>query len=269
MQYYTYPLAYAPGKVALALAEKHITPAKQHVVDLFNGQSLNPAFLKLNPAGTVPVLVDGSTTLKDSKDIVVYLDNKDGKPLGSGSVDAAAVARWTDKVHAWDGNLFVAANTSPGAAKVFATMTDYRIKYAQARAKEHPDLAAVYEAKIASMQKASADGADPSKGKANWEQLVGLLDEAELQLASTPFLAGQAYSAADVMFTPVLFRLGVVGKTGELLKPRPNVGAYFNRMKQRPSFKAAFGQAASGLTAARYLLPAVGWASLAKLTGRY
>lgn len=48
------------------------------------------------------------------RDIVVYLDKKDGKPLGSGNVDAAAVARWTDKIHAWDGNLFVAANSSPG-----------------------------------------------------------------------------------------------------------------------------------------------------------
>jgi hypothetical protein len=48
------------------------------------------------------------------RDIVVYLDKKDGKPLGSGSVDAAAVSRWTDKIHAWDGNLFVAANGSPG-----------------------------------------------------------------------------------------------------------------------------------------------------------
>jgi glutathione S-transferase len=76
---------------------------------------------------------------------------------------------------------------------------------------------------------AAADGKDAAKGKANWDQLVALLDEAEVQLGSNPFLAGQAYSAADVMFTPVLFRLGVVSKTGELLKPRPNVSAYFDR----------------------------------------
>jgi hypothetical protein len=39
-------------------------------------------------------------------------------------------------------------------------------------------------------------------------------------------------------------------------------------MKQRPSFKEAFG-AAQGLSAARYLLPAVVWSGFAKLTGRY
>jgi hypothetical protein len=58
---------------------------------------------------------------------------------------------------------------------------------------------------------------------------VGLLDEAEAQLASTPYLAGQAYSVADVIFTPLLFRLGMAGKTGEYLKPRPHVSGYYDR----------------------------------------
>jgi hypothetical protein len=43
---------------------------------------------------------------------------------------------------------------SPGAAKVLGALGDYRIKYAAARAKQHPDMAAVYEAKIASMKNA-------------------------------------------------------------------------------------------------------------------
>lgn len=74
-----------------------------------------------------------------------------------------------------------------------------------------------------------AQNADPAAGEANRQQLVGLLDEAEQQLAQTPFLAGQAYSVADVMFTPVLFRLGMANKMGLYLKPRPNVGQYYDR----------------------------------------
>lgn len=74
-----------------------------------------------------------------------------------------------------------------------------------------------------------AQNADPAAGEANRQQLVGLLDEAEQQLAKTPFLAGQAYSVADVMFTPVLFRLGMANKTGLYLKPRPNVSQYYDR----------------------------------------
>lgn len=74
-----------------------------------------------------------------------------------------------------------------------------------------------------------AEGKDAAAGEANRKQLATLLDEAEQQLSRTPFLAGEAYSVADVMFTPVLFRLGMANKTGEYLKPRPNVSSYFNR----------------------------------------
>lgn len=76
---------------------------------------------------------------------------------------------------------------------------------------------------------AEAQGQDSAAAESNRQQLVGLLDEAEQQLSKTPYLAGSAYSVADVMFTPVLFRLGMAGKTGEYLKPRPNVSQYYDR----------------------------------------
>jgi glutathione S-transferase len=54
----------------------------------------------------------------------------------------------------------------------------------------------------------SADAAvkDAAAVEANNVLLVGMLDDAEAQLAKGAYLAGPAYSVADVMFTPVLFR---------------------------------------------------------------
>jgi glutathione S-transferase len=49
---------------------------------------------------------------------------------------------------------------------------------------------------------------DAAAVEANNSLLVGLLDDAEAQLAKSAYLAGPAYSVADVMFTPVLFRCG-------------------------------------------------------------
>jgi glutathione S-transferase len=49
-----------------ALEEKSIK-YKGVYTDLFNGQSLSPKFLKINPAGTVPVLIDGDKTITDSR----------------------------------------------------------------------------------------------------------------------------------------------------------------------------------------------------------
>jgi glutathione S-transferase len=54
---------------------------------------------------------------------------------------------------------------------------------------------------------------DAAAVEANNVLLVGLLDDAEAQLAKSAFLAGPAYSVADVMFTPVLFRCVAVSSS--------------------------------------------------------
>lgn len=48
-------------------------------VDLKAAAHKSPEFLKLNPFGQVPVLVDGDTTIADSNAILVYLARKLGK----------------------------------------------------------------------------------------------------------------------------------------------------------------------------------------------
>ena len=48
-------------------------------VDLLAGEGQTPEFLKLNPLGEVPVLVDENTILHDSQAILVYLARRYGK----------------------------------------------------------------------------------------------------------------------------------------------------------------------------------------------
>eukprot|EP00878_Enallax_costatus_P002042 GHUV01002206.1.p1 GENE.GHUV01002206.1~~GHUV01002206.1.p1 ORF type:complete len:172 (+),score=22.96 GHUV01002206.1:158-673(+) len=111
---YTYPLAYNPFKAALILSEKGIKYASKWT-DLFNGQSLSPDFLEINPNGTVPVLVDGTNKITDSSEIVEYVNSRMGEgPLGGGGADQQLAAQWAEKVKQWDGNLFLAANSNPG-----------------------------------------------------------------------------------------------------------------------------------------------------------
>ena len=45
-------------------------------VDLFKGEQQSPEFLKLNPVGFVPVLVDGEVVVSDSLAILMYLEEK-------------------------------------------------------------------------------------------------------------------------------------------------------------------------------------------------
>lgn len=65
-------------------------------VDLANGAHKAPEFLKLNPFGQVPVLVDNDIVITDSNAILVYLAKRFGKTdwLPESPAGAAAVQKW-------------------------------------------------------------------------------------------------------------------------------------------------------------------------------
>ena len=66
MKLYDFSLAYNPGKARLVLVEKGL-PFETQEVNLLNGESLNPAFLKVNPTGTLPVLEDEGQKITESR----------------------------------------------------------------------------------------------------------------------------------------------------------------------------------------------------------
>lgn len=72
-------------------------PFEFRPVDLAGGEHRRPAFLKLNPFGTVPVLDDNGAIVADSVAILVYLastydDTRQWLPTDTGK--AASVQRW-------------------------------------------------------------------------------------------------------------------------------------------------------------------------------
>ena len=71
-------------------------PFEAVTVNLINGEHRRPEFLKINPAGRLPVLVDGNEVLTESIAIVLYLAEKyPDKGLLPTSVAARAqVYRW-------------------------------------------------------------------------------------------------------------------------------------------------------------------------------
>src|SRR5690242_12927311 len=65
-------------------------------VNLPLGEHQQPQFLKVNPAGKIPVLVDGDLVLTESMAIVLYLAEKysDTGLLPAGVAERAQVNRW-------------------------------------------------------------------------------------------------------------------------------------------------------------------------------
>lgn len=76
-----------PLRIRIVLAEKGLSDQIEFVkVDLPAAEHKQPAFLAINPTGTVPVLeLDDGTYISECTAITEYLDTLDGKPVLTGS----------------------------------------------------------------------------------------------------------------------------------------------------------------------------------------
>lgn len=82
-------------RVRWTLQELNV-PFEAITVDMFTGENRSPAFLKINPAGKLPVLIDGDLVLTESVAIVLYLAEKFPEKglLPADSRERAQAYRW-------------------------------------------------------------------------------------------------------------------------------------------------------------------------------
>lgn len=264
--FYTYPLAFNPAKAKLALDEKGIKYIEKRI-DIIGSQSLEPWYIKLNPAGSAPTLVVGEKVIPESAEIIRWADEQGDGPLGGDKVDRQFVSEWLKKVDAWDGNLYAAAGS--GAGSFLKVSNNHKIRVAEAAAKRNPDLADVYMKKIETLKKTNEEPSNKEAVEANKAQLVGLLDEADTRLSSTKYLAGDEYTMADVIFTPVLYRIPQVSQEKELLDPRVNVKKYWGDLKKRPSYRTTFAASENPFYAAKTALPSLFDILYSKVANKY
>lgn len=95
MKLYYHPLSGHAHRARLFMSLTGL-PVDLIEVDLVQGEHKSAEFLKLNPLGQVPVLVDGETVIWDSNAILVYLAKKHGLTdwLPEDAEGAALVQRW-------------------------------------------------------------------------------------------------------------------------------------------------------------------------------
>ncbi|KAJ3274716.1 Ganglioside induced differentiation associated protein [Terramyces sp. JEL0728] len=248
---YDHLVAYFPARARLAMLEKGYK-FKHILVDIFNGESLKPEFLKLNPKATLPVL---------SYEIVEYLDSLDGKPLGGG---VSSIKDFVEDIACWDGNTYMAYYTPQAAKGVFASLNNFKTKFCEARAKENPELATLYSEKIAQLQHSPSEEealecvADAGK----------YLDAVEQKVSNTEYINGGEYTIADLLVTSMLVRIAASGQLEKMLADRPSLSSWYSRMQKRPSYDKCFRSHLTQKAPGLLLLPVVGPALMCKFLGR-
>ena len=150
------------------LLEELGLPYRMRPVDLLDGEP-DPEFLAVNPAGFIPVLVDGETTMVESIAIIEYLLARHGPtPLAPGPQDPAFPA-YQQFLHLGEAGLAGPINAIV-ATHILAPEAEW-------------------------------DNATTRWALRTFESRRGIVAR---QLARSPYLAGESFTAADISVTYAL-----------------------------------------------------------------
>ena len=218
-------------KVRLALAELDLKWASHHL-KLRGDEQLRPDYLRINPQGQVPALVDGDVIVVESAVINEYLtDAYRGERLLPEDPPGRARMRWwtrqlDDDVHRATAIMSVAISfvhqylaTGPDAvAHILAMIPD--------------------EGRRDLKRRALATGLDNPDLPAAVRRMDKLLGDMEASLAHSEWLAGDRLSLADIGMTPYVQRMEHLKMT-MMFGGRPYLQSWLCRIKARPSFATA------------------------------
>lgn len=181
-------------KVSIALEELELSYTF-HKIDIMKGHQHDPAYLRINPNGKIPALVDGEITIFESVAILIYLAEKTGKLLPKDPKGRYAALQWS---------LFQAASVGPmfGQFGHFTVFAKEQVPYAIER----------YSKEV--------------------HRILGVMNQ---HLTTNTYLAGEEYTIADVATWPWLAGYQNFYKQTIDKDMYPNVMRWYHEIDQRPA----------------------------------
>lgn len=210
MKLYDAVWAPSPRRVRIFLAEKRLEIDRE-MVDLRTYANLEPAYLGVNPRGTVPALrLDDGEVIPDSVAICRYLEalHPDPPLFGRNAKEIALVEYWSRRIEqeAYAGAVYAFRNTNPA----------FKDRGAPGQWPAVPQIPELAE-----------------RGRIMWPDFIAALDR---RLGDVHWIAGDAYSFADIMgLTTVEF-----ARAAKLTVPDActHVIRWYEAAKARPSATA-------------------------------
>jgi glutathione S-transferase len=239
---YHFPPSPYSMRVRLALEEKGVAWESRLVDIAVRRENYAPWYVRMHPGAVVPLLVDGDHVISESERIVRFIDEHyDGPKLTPEDPEEhARMERWFERARDVPLERIHAAVSDPRMTRGEAAALAGRVRHLEALAREHPDLAELYRAKIRDMEAKHGVAAAPPPREEMIALVEEILDALEAELSDRDYLAGPRWSLAEAMWTPVLGRLSLL-KLAHLWSPgaRPAVARWWARVKARPSFAGA------------------------------
>lgn len=220
-------------KVRVTLAEKGLAWTGHHL-DLVKGEHLTPQYLRINPKAVVPTLVHDGKVIIESTVIDEYLDDAfPAPPLKPTDAFGRYRMRLWSKL--CDEGVHMACGSISFAA-IFARQlaNGHSPEALEKRLERMPD-----PARRERQRQIIQHGFDAPFVRDHVRLYDKALAEMEAALADRPWLAGAAFSLADISLIPYVERVDRLGLAGLWHPQRPRVADWFRRMKERPSFKSA------------------------------
>ena len=220
-------------KVRVTLAEKSLE-WKSHHLDLRAGDQQRPEYLKLNPRGVVPTLVDRGRAVRESNVIMEYLEDEyPDRPLRpADSFGRAQMRLWTKRLD--EGHHDIATATLSMGIAFLHQYLERGKEACQALIDKIPD-----PVRRERRRDVITNGVEATEFRTAVTMWKRLLEDMEEALCAGPWLAGPAYSLADAAYTPYLTRLDHLNLLG-WLDQRPKVRDWYARLRERPSYAIAF-----------------------------
>ena len=231
LQLYHNDMSVCAAKVRVALAEKGLDWTGVHM-NLRAGDALRPEYLTLNPNGVVPTLVHDGGVVTESTVICEYLDDAFPDPglRPPTAFERARMRLWTkrldEELHAAIGTLSMCiAFREQHLSKTPAELEAYLRAVPSAEARERRRMGI-------------EQGMDAPTFVPALDSWARALQAIEHALAENAWLAGDAFSLADVGYMPYMLRLEHLG-LDSLWRERRRVAAWRERLFARRSYQAA------------------------------
>jgi len=229
LELYTHPQSPCAQKCRIVLAEKGLEWTKHHI-ELRDKQNLAPEYLKLNPLGVVPTLVDDGRPVIESSIICEYLEDKFPRPR------LRPTGPWLiARMRFWMKHIDIKLHPSCGALQWPLLMRPGLM--AKSQAEREALLDKIPEKPRRERQRRLvAHGLDAPDVVDAVGVYVKTIAEMESTLQEYVWLAGPEFSLADAAMAPYFQTLYQFGWCA-MYESKPKVNAWYQRVFERESYQ--------------------------------